>query len=794
MAETPTGYWLGGVPLWQTRLYWPAFYTGARAIVVPFFQPGSMAEELQPLVARSQQSGTTASGVDLVIQSARVDGTERLTTYPDVVVVSVEWINDGPTGCRVEIADRRWLLQKTIMDENWNLKYQGQYLPGTSHEPFAPATLEQAWRKLAGQVPFRRSINMDAVKVMSVDGESIPIPEDRLTAGMRMDFGVDHLFEHWGLGLYVNSRAEFDIADKARMDTIPELEAAAETLELVGWQREMLARRASAVPKAIEIPFWEDHNLLVPKVPLSEDRDDVLPAPNFEENELDYLRGTRTDHGLTLRPVYKFLDGYYEWLSLLTVWGYDAAAIGHAPLRFYMHQDWHAQDPGSLADALNINRADNDLEYERRVSLKAAVDESERRFYAIVHAKGQYGVGAWTNMNLGRRDGWGTLRPFGVIGDWTELYDEVKRAPSFRDSLIQYNEVGVQLAIIHRSTAQFTTGRAPPSISTDTPSWYRERRRLAPLPAVQGRIWPRHDVSMETIPIPDPALDPSVRNFGEAAPFAPQWAAGGGDAGVIELQYIPYKANPGSEAVIGFPVRNLRAWLRVGGGLGLPAVYDGIWREFFGSLTTKVKLDRQNLEWDPEYQFWICVSARRNYPNDKRKWWIETVTLEEAGVKPHVTPDSFGDNMMLEADDRLAAIRDLVNYARAPLTGTASPQSVEALLESLGRETNRPNGNDRFGKCINRREVRTEAIRRARLAYLQILEPAAFSHEFLAYDEIDVIPKHGIVDSVIVKIDGWEVVGELNVGSRVDAHLMRSEAAQRAANQHAELGGKPVRR
>lgn len=441
-----------------------------------------------------------------------------------------------------------------------------------------------------------------------------------------------------------------------------------------------------------------------------------------------------TTHGLVTRQVFKLLGGYYYWDEALRVYGYSPNNIGLGPRQLLHSPNWYGTElyvKNSFPDA------------EKRFTLYIAVTESERYLYAVTHARLNDGfAGAWANIEMGWRDASGILFARKAVGDWTELFDKIVPPAAAYDAsggLGQnwVTKAPVPLVEVHSATTKIV-GNAEPRVGEITPS----RRAILSV----------------------------TRNAADAAPFNPAWKQR--ENGIFALELDKRRVKVGSDALIGrpqfVPVLNVE---RPNGPGFVGKAKQSTYQKYLETLGLRIRQKREDLVWDMDYTFWIIVNARRMYPNSKARFWTEKVKAFSSGTVDHIE---------LEADDRVVCRRDYVDYITPNVAGTT--------------EKNRPNGNDGYGRCLNKEQLRAEAFRRARLKIIELTEPLPWSHDFLAYDKLPDLTLDGSMDSASIKVDGWLIRGELAMGRRASEMAQRDEAMIRATNQGAEVAGKRLRR
>lgn len=748
-----TGYWLNGIPLWYCRLHWPSHYRGTQHVPVTFYQPASMYSVLAPL------KDVGEGGVTLRFKSNKIgEGARDVMIYGvQVLEVELEESGDTPVGCRVVIADRRWRLGLYIMEQNWSVLYQGRFLEGTAKDKLTPYTLDEAMEILSKQPPFKGYMAEGwaaQLKAASRNGAKLYLPDDQLFAGQNLVTTLQKMLEWWSFDLSVNRKGKFYFADRhpgsGDDQGLAKLKAISKALEWVDYAPPIDTNIAKAgLPKNVKVPFWEDHNLLVPKRGVQ-----IPEGATGSTNELT-KSGPDVEHGLEAVNVYKALASWYEFRNLVLIYGFTYSVLDEEVRKYLERDRWQ----GTRFD---VTRANSENQKEKLFSMWHAFTENERVAFALVHEDkdAPQKRGAWANFELGVRSSDGVMHARRIIGDWTELPEKItfdwKNIEKIRRGRPTRIELSNPLAIPRRSTATFTGKRAPEAIG--------------------GHITVRGESIFVGRELDGP--EDEEYDFGQFAPFEPVWQQD--KLGVFKLEIDKRRLHAGSDAQVGIPenvfdvlmVSNIDGSIpgKIGG--DDPDTRDDYRRKIVEEANLKAEAQRSFIVWDLDYIFWVFINARRMAPNTKDKFWVEEVQ----GI-----PDGDVDELWLEADSRYAAIRDYVDYANA--------ENTEAT-----KEKSRPNGNDGYGKILNRDFVQSEAVRRAINAILELIEPRAFSHEFLAYDVPLDVELKGALQSFMIKADGKVIVGEVSVGTISSERARRDEATLRAANQKAELDGKQVRR
>lgn len=628
-----SGYWVNGLPLWKTRLYWPALYRGCQYVECKIWQPADNFRWLKTL-PRSEE------GVTLLIKSATADGSRRQQLFKGVQVVDViEHKPKGIDGCQLILADRRWRLQFYIMGENWSLKYQGNYLAGTAKTKLTPYTLKEAMEIITSQAPFAGYMR----KGWSSAFNRVPgayIPDDLLYSGQNLTKMLEKILDYWGFDLSVDEDGNFYFADRGVSATgdpgIAKIRAAYNALE---WVRDYPSLNPARVrgdkPKKFYIYFFEDHNLAVPYLPDPDARSTGIGSPG-------------TAHGLVLRAAYKSLQGYYLWADLLEAWGFDFDTIGLEPRRLLHSPHWYGTQ-------LWLDEKVTQAERERRFAIYMAVQECERAIYAIVHEDLERKAGAWTDMELGVRDASGILFARKAVGDWSELYDEITPPAKAFDvsgglGRLWVTKADIPLVEIHSSSI-VVTGKAVPPVGGSPFEKAGQKQRLS-----------------------------EHRDLADAAPFTVDWKQQSN--GIIELGLDKRRVKPGSDALIGTPQEPvpLLSIDRPNGPGNIGKVKDKLYQKYLQNENLRVRQKREDLRWNMNYQFWIFVNARRQIPNSRDKFWREEVS-------------AFGDGtieyMELEADTRITCQRDWVDYITPDIDGTVEKSRPNGP-DRLGKCLNRP--------------------------------------------------------------------------------------------------------
>ena len=744
-----TQYFLGEVPLAYTRIKWPMLYRGTAYVPVVFWQPTFMYEKLKDLTKGED-------GVTLTVRcQGKAEGAYQ-ESIQGVQVIKVEKIarKGRADGCRVEIADRRWRLQGEIMGQSWSMIYQGRFLDDTAKSRTKPYRLDEALqRHIFNEYPFKGHLRADWKDPIKPRGDfDFLIPNDLLFAGQPMVPTLQKLLEAWGIDLSVDLDGDFYLANRLGGKTsdpgLAEINGKFDQFEWVDTDPEVRGfrqKKDARLPKVFKIPFWERHTLQVPHGEFdSLGRQTTNPMPIDE-------------HGLALIEAYKGLGRFWSYEKLLLVYNKSPALIGDQPRQKFMQ-------PNLKGTPLYVaERGIDQDEREIRFTLAMSIQESVRKYYAIIDREDESQKVAWTEFALGAISGDGVVQPRDAVGDWTELFDKVVK-PTLAQA--QTDEKYVQIM----------DGAIPmPIVDVHTKnSTFRGSARLNPadfLGTIKkagqrfiGLIWPKISIT---------------RDQAEAAPFNVGWAAK--DIGVIQLELDRRRVKPGSDAIIGIPqslpeinAPNPAATEKARDNDAVrerrKAVFDAKYRR----LGLRVRQLRQDMIYPIDYKFFIYVVATRQVPNNRDKFWVETINGFATGDL---------EEMWLDADPRMHAYRDFVDYSK---TGRPELSTIELL---------RPNGNDLLGKILNRREVRRRAQARADLMILKLAEPHSWSHKFLNFPLVRQIAKlKGAIDTITLDIAGMVVKGELSTGTRANTAAVVEESTMRSVRQVQEMGGKKLAR
>ena len=402
-------------------------------------------------------------------------------------------------------------------------------------------------------------------------------------------------------------------------------------------------------------------------------------------------------------------------------------------------------------------------EKEIRFTLAMSIQESVRKYYAIIDREDESQKVAWTDFALGAVSGDGVIQPRDAVGDWTELYDKIvrptKRQAATDEKYVQFmgGSIPIPIADVHTRNAVFN-GPAKINPADFLETFKDVSRRIV------GVIYPEIQIK---------------RNQSEAAPFNVRWGAK--DIGVIELELDRRRLKPGSDAIIGIPqtlpsinAPNPLAIKQRGDNDDVRTRRQAVFDAKYKKLGLRVRQLRQDLVFSIDYRFFVYIVATRNTPNDRDKFWVETVSGFPAGDLKE---------MWLDADPRMPAYRSFVDYSK---TGRAEIATIELR---------RPNGIDQFGKILNRREIRRRAQARADLMILKLAEPHSWSHKFLNFPLVRQIAKlKGAIDTITLDIAGMVVKAELTPGTRANTAAVVEESTMRSVRQVQEMGGKKLAR
>lgn len=777
-VEAKTRFQINGtIDMWLTSLNWP-IYRGAKHVPVTVYQPGEMYEVLADLKYSElgHSLDVTCNGPGGQPYNIRIHG---------VFVIDVQKIHDGEDGVRVVFADRRYLLNHRVMDESWGILFQGKYLAETAQNSVTAWKLADALEKfILPDFPFKDFTRQDWREPFDKTGLDMRIPNDILSAGKAFAPALDALLDYWGFDLAVDTEGQFYFADRIE-DARGQRETSANVGGGFAWIRDHTGemewilrepdfsgaetRFQAMTPEKFKVKFWEDHTLQVPFGGKVEVVERTISSSTLEGRKLATATG---QHGLQLRQVYEALGGFYTYKNMLRAYGEDPRKIGDQPRRVFnkpnMADTKLATGKGTTSSA----------EQEIRFTIQEVIRASERTLYAITHKGGGGFPAAWTSMKLGKLSVSGNIDPQKVVGDWTEIFRKVVghafpqlpelipapigailpsgpvRGPIWQAVLDYFRNVGkrsdewkegsrvstlkIPLAIIYTVSRLFD--------GADTPTILEEEADLEE--------------------VGQPAFAVEKRRMDEASALGVKWKAA--PAAIVELTSDQRRVKGRSDTVIGVPlnipvliIKNIAAADTKASGF----------KRFVARNQLKGASQIEDMAWDLLYTFWIKLTARRNAPNSDKKFWIEEVS----------GPDGAGGpEMEMEADPATPARRAEVDYIRQRVSET--------------QERNRPNGNDGFGKILNRKEVEEEAERRVRNKIAEMTADAAFSHDFMNIEILARRTLMGALDSFMLKLSGSVVFAEMNTGVRGQEETRRSEAERRSLQTEAEVQGKLVRR
>lgn len=184
---------------------------------------------------------------------------------------------------------------------------------------------------------------------------------------------------------------------------------------------------------------------------------------------------------------------------------------------------------------------------------------------------------------------------------------------------------------------------------------------------------------------------------------------------------------------------------------------------------------RENIAMRDDYTFAVYCVGRRYYPNDERKWWTYTIDVEaDFGIT-----GGIGEVMLPPSED-LFARRDHVQ----------GMLGADGFADTVKVEKERPNGNDGFGICMNKAELKRDALREARAYVESILNRAGPTLPFAEISELANVRCVGRIDSWALKVNGAEFTGEVTVGPRADDVAKVRKAFHDQALRKAQIGGK----
>lgn len=744
-----TQYFLDGIPLAYTRLKWPLLYRGTQYVPVVFWQPTFMYDKLKNL-SREE------AGVTLTVRcQGKAEGAYQID-IEGVQIIKVEKMTERerPDGCRVEIADRRWRLQGEIMGQSWSLLFQGNYLDDTAKSKTEAYRLDEALKRhVTNRYPFKGHLRDDFAQPIKPQGNfDFVVPNDLLYAGQPMAPTLQKLLEWWGIDLSVDLDGNFYLANRLGSRSsdpgYSEVKARFAEFEWVETKpqiEDFKQKKDARLPKVFKIPFWERHALQVPHGEFpSKDTTTGNPLP-------------LTEHGLALVEAYKALGRFFAYNNLLRVYGKNPNTITDKPRTYFMQ-------PNLKGTKLSVTERGLDAdEREIRFTLATAIQESVRKYYAIVDREDESQKVAWTDFALGVCGGDGVIQPRDAVGDWTELYDKVvvpRSALAFDRgeaySQLDNGKIPIPIVEVHSRFKEFPG---------------QERSELGVFSEFARKLGRKVGIIRPNLA--------KTRNQGEAAPFNVTWGAK--DIGIIKLDLDKRRVKPGSDALIGAPStipelngpnpnKGLKDDDNDNSKKRRKAVFDAKYK----ILNLRVRQTRQDLVFPIDYKFFIFITATRNVPNDREKFWVETVPGFPSGDL---------EEMWLDADPRMPAYRDFVDYSK---TGAAEITTIELR---------RPNGIDQFGKILNRQEIKRRAFARAQLMQLKLAEPASWSHPFLNFPLVRTIGKlKGAIDTIMLDISGKIVKAELSMGTRANTAAVLEESNMRAVRQVTEMGGKKLAR
>lgn len=751
----PTRYQLGDVWLFLCNFDYPLLRRGVEPVEIVIYQPGSMAEELEPLVDQSP--------IAMTILDGDREGNRRETVVQGIIVKEVEHLHDGLDGCRVTITDIRELIDTLPWVNDINLVVYGRLTPETSFQSALGGGVNRSHSlftylrdHLFQDRPFEGNLTDDWFA--ELDGrEFIPF-DSHLSGGSRSEV-LQKLLEQWSFDLGLGLDGKFYIAGRLLDDdgTDPAIEQIQALDMEFAAPGPVFGRRSKRYLRARSyiVPFWEEHNLQVWfGDPLIDDKSTGTGAGGFRARS----------SGMILVNAYKGFEDYFTLEGLLVAAGIDSTRSDRNGIQGLFHRT------GLRGTILSIHPNDIGKEgfgedRQRKIVVGRAVIDSERRLYQLrrdpnfkENSFGGGGPGEWLDIRLGRQRPDGTIVPTRPHGFWTLLFNKPEVVGHMRAGKPGEGMTG------ELGSATVIIGRV-----FDDKGVVIDGKILEP----DLRTW---DPASEEPPGPDedpfgPPKAPYRWTLGHACPFTVRWD--NRQAGVVRLEKDERDIGELGRAIMGRPdqqhilagpeflgeiIPQLRITRRISGDKKVIAddLLEGLQLDGYNS--------QEDLTWFRAYSFFILVVARRNSPNDESKFWKEVVDgFDDAPI----------DEIMLLPNDRVRMLRQ---YA-----------------DQQGREGFEAE-EDGFGKPQNPEEVREEAERR--VAYIMELanEPDPVTARFFNIKACEELRLTGSLDSVTLHVRGFQVECELQTGSRADDKARRLEADLQRNKIQAEYLGKIAKR
>lgn len=742
----PTQYFLEEVALYLCNFSLPVIRRGTTPHHAAFYQPGHMYNELVHLQHHWP--------VTLRVVEANRAGKRRETSFGGLVVRSVTWLHDGVDGCRVELSDLRELIDSEAWLYDINLVHNGRLVPETAQgrptqggkttsgsDVLRPHTVHSFLRDLEfKRPPFDGALDggwdeqLSKAEAGEPGGEMIPFQTHG--QGRRSEM-LQKLLEQWGYDLAMTVGGKFYIAGRHVPASGPDpglAQLQQLDMEWVDYEPQLTQPgRDFLRAKRYRMPFWEVHTFQVWY---------NQPAPG----QASAGDGGALHPGLILEQCYQSLDDYWDLNGLLRAHGLEAdlertSAEYRAFQRFFMRKYLR----GTIAAR---DSALQSLSQQARASIVRAVQSCERRMFMMIPdlVGSRAGFGDWLDMKLGRQRPDGTVIPTRAVGTWTLVYN----AANAHEAAIKGKRFP-ELAKVFDGAEVLEGGQV-----VDPPNPY-----IGEGGVTLDNIWDALDNPNSRIAHMMRLRRDFIIRLAYSCPMFPTFV--NSQAQVIRLDPDERALNEVGQAVMGefdqAPGYALDAYKSDG-------KKKQMMDELLQGLEQHLKAEgREDFDWNPDYNFFILVTGRRNFPQGEGRYWWE----EREGF-----PDAPQDVITLLPDDRVQMRRNFVDRERR-----LPPWDPDK---------------DGWGRPLNLQEVKAQADRK--IAYIRTLasQPLPVNHRFLNVNACNWIRARGALDGVTLHVNGRRVECEVHTAARADDMQRRLEAELQRARAIAEFGGKIMKR
>lgn len=399
---------LGGVSLAYCQFRWP-LYRGMSPRPVEIDQPAGLYPQLKAL-AQGLGGGTTY----LAANGPGAAGTNPgvATFYAGgVYIASVSLLNS--LVCRVTLVDRRYELNRRVMDKSYRIQFGDGYMNGTEL-----TTYREALEDIVG------SIDLLSASLASDAYDSVPdrnLPEDLLLDGLPLLTALGSLGESGGFDLCVNWRGEYYFASREEPSaaSLPS-EGGYSWHELPGWVTEDSVQLQR--PRDLKVYATERHCVRFEAV------DDQSSIAHNGPEELR-IEG---------EWVYSSNGEIYTLPELLVAYGYNFNSLTEQEIANVIMTDTF-QGTSLEVDGTANNRAVID-----------AIKSDWRRLLRINFVGRNGTLGGWTDWAFGKINDDGSTADVAVECPWVEFLNVLDLPEN------AHTTINAHMTVNHPSPAPFT--------------------------------------------------------------------------------------------------------------------------------------------------------------------------------------------------------------------------------------------------------------------------------------------------------------------------------------------------